>query len=131
MKELKPKGREILTGPRGGEIPVKTLKTKESKAKSPMVGDKKKLVTPTIKIKRKPVIPVQNKNAAVRKVAKIWKQQVDNRIKPLRISVHSPEDCIAPHLGSLLGVCFLNALLEQPNGLLHLCFLFYHLRHLR
>jgi hypothetical protein len=106
MKELKPKGREILTGPRGGEIPVKTLKTKESKAKSPMVGDKKKLVTPTIKIKRKPVIPVQNKNAAVRKVAKIWKQQVDNRIKPLKKGRnYDPNmfEMVAPRVNIQLG----------------------------
>ncbi|AGE54464.1 PBCV-specific basic adaptor domain-containing protein [Paramecium bursaria Chlorella virus KS1B] len=56
-------------------------------------GDKKiyvkKLFTPKIETKREiirePVIPpVQNKNAVARKVAKIWKQKVNNRLKPLR-----------------------------------------------
>ncbi|APC25549.1 PBCV-specific basic adaptor domain-containing protein [Only Syngen Nebraska virus 5] len=91
----------------------KIEKTKESKAKSPMTetgkinakkrvvykdskgrtyvkpGDKKiyvkKLFTPKTETTREPVVPpVQNKNAAVRKVAKIWKQKVDDRLKPLR-----------------------------------------------
>ncbi|AGE57197.1 PBCV-specific basic adaptor domain-containing protein [Paramecium bursaria Chlorella virus NE-JV-4] len=127
MTEVNSKGREILTGPRGGKyvigptgkkIPVKTVeKSKASKSTSPMTetgkinakkrvvykdskgrtyvkpGDKKiyvkKLFTPKIETKREiirePVIPpVQNKNAVARKVAKIWKQKVDNRIKPLR-----------------------------------------------
>ncbi|AGE51396.1 PBCV-specific basic adaptor domain-containing protein [Paramecium bursaria Chlorella virus CviKI] len=127
MTEVNSKGREILTGPRGGKyvigpggrkIPVKTVeKGKASKSTSPMTetgkinakkrvvykdskgrtyvkpGDKKiyvkKLFTPKIETKREiirePVIPpVQNKNAVARKVAKIWKQKVDNRIKPLR-----------------------------------------------
>ncbi|ABT14535.1 hypothetical protein NY2A_B136L [Paramecium bursaria Chlorella virus NY2A] len=115
MVEVNSKGREILTGPRGGKyvigpsgrkIPVKTLKNKSPmietgkiNAKKRVVykdskgrmyvkpGDKKiyvkKLFTP--KIIREPVIPpVQNKNAIVRKVAKIWKQKVNNRLKPLR-----------------------------------------------
>ncbi|AAC96461.3 hypothetical protein PBCV1_A092/093L [Paramecium bursaria Chlorella virus 1] len=127
MTEVNSKGREILTGPRGGKyvigptgkkIPVKTVeKSKANKSTSPMTetgkinakkrvvykdskgrtyvkpGDKKiyvkKLFTPKIETKREiirePVIPpVQNKNAVVRKVAKIWKQKVNNRLKPLR-----------------------------------------------
>ncbi|AGE54944.1 PBCV-specific basic adaptor domain-containing protein [Paramecium bursaria Chlorella virus NYs1] len=44
----------------------------------------KKLFTPKTEIKRKPDSPHTNKNAVVRKVAKIWKQKVNNRLKPLK-----------------------------------------------
>lgn len=127
MTEVNSKGREILTGPRGGKyvigpggrkIPVKTVESKAiraNKSTSPMIetgkinakkrvvykdskgrtyvkpGDKKvyvkKLFTPkapTPAIKPKSTTPVQNKNAAVRKIAKIWKQKVNNRLKPLK-----------------------------------------------
>jgi len=109
MTEVNSKGREILTGPRGGKyvisqtgrkIPVKSIE--KSKAKSPMtetgkLNAKKRIVYKDSKGRtyvksgdkkiyvKKLFTPVQNKNTAVvRKVAKVWKQKVNDRLKPLR-----------------------------------------------